>query len=104
MRGVSIGVDPGLSRLVSFLDQAESNFLSLASQQFVLFTLKSVVIHKEILDLVQPLGRKILQPTDVGIHVVHVRDGDEPVVAYLFLAVELLTFNYANEPRLDRAA
>jgi hypothetical protein len=45
--------------------------LSLASQQLILFPLKSVVIYKKILDLVQPLGGKILQPTDVGIHVVH---------------------------------
>jgi len=53
-------VNPGLSRFVSFLDQAESYFLSLASQQLVLLSLKPVVIHKEILNLVQPLGGKIL--------------------------------------------
>jgi hypothetical protein len=87
-----------------FLDQAESNFLPLASQQLVLFPLKSVIVHKEILNLVQPLGGEILEPTDVGIHMVYFRDGDESVIAYLFLPIELLTFNYANEPGLDRAA
>ena len=46
---------PPLSCVVSFLDQAESNFLSLASQQLVLLSLKPVVIHEEIPDLVQPL-------------------------------------------------
>jgi hypothetical protein len=38
----------GLIRFVGFLNQAEGNFLSLASQQLVLFSLKSVVIHKKI--------------------------------------------------------
>jgi hypothetical protein len=37
--------------------------LSLASQQLVLFSLKSVVVDKEILDLVQPLRRTVPRNT-----------------------------------------
>jgi hypothetical protein len=93
-----------LSGFVSFLDQAQSNSMALASQQLVFLSLKPVVIYEEILHFINPLGGKILQPADVRIHVVHFRNGDEPIVAYPLLSIELLTFNYADKTRLDRAA
>jgi hypothetical protein len=63
-----------------------------------------VIIHEEVLELIQPCTGEIVQLPDVRVHVVHFCDRDEPVIANLFLSVELLTFNYADEARLDSAA
>src|SRR6202012_3974609 len=43
-------------------------------------------------------------PANICIHVVHFRNGNKPVVAYLFLAVELLTLDYADQASLNSAA
>jgi hypothetical protein len=51
-----------------------------------------VIIHEELLYLMQPLAGEIVQLTNVGVHVVHFCDRDEPVIANLFLSVELLAF------------
>ena len=91
-------------RFLSFLNQTESNFLPLASQQPVLLSLQPVIIHKEILNLFQPLAREIFQLPNVGVHVVSLCHGHEPVVTNLLFSVELLAFNHPNEPSLYCAA
>src|SRR5580658_6808687 len=87
-----------------FLNQTECNFSSLTSQQLILFSFEPVVIHKEVLNLIQPLGRKVFQFTDVGVHVVRFSDSHESIIPNLFLSIELLAFNYANESSVHSAA
>src|SRR6202022_2531455 len=91
-----------LGRLLRFPDEAKSDICSFTSQQSILLSFEVVIVHEEIFELMYPFRGQVLERPDIGVHVVRLSDGYEPVISYFVFTVHLFPFNHSNQVSANR--
>ena len=86
------------------LDEAHGFASFFAAEEFILFAFEPVIVDKEVFELLDEVFGEIIEFLHVGVHVVGLRDGDEPVVADALLAVDLFAADNTDKAGADETA
>ena len=80
-----------------FLDHAHGGVDFLAAEKLVFLAFKAVVVHEELFEFAQEFFGQVVKLLEVGILVVHLRHGDQAIIADFLFSVDLLALDDADE-------